>query len=650
MRILFINMPFASVYKPSIGIGLLQAAIKERGTECDSLYLNLDFAAMIGQESYDQLSENSTYATNSLAGEWIFTQSLFGIENFEEYRDYYASTFQRNRSKTDSQDDAFSRLLEIRNNVETFLAHAVQDHDWSKYDIIGFTSVFQQNVAALSLAKRLKAIYPEKIIVFGGANMEGQMGLGTLQSYDFVDIICSGEGDHSFVEFIEQLKSKRDITQCSVPGITLHSKFGIPLPTEPVSGIPVHDMNTLPYPDYDEYFQQFEQAHLEAMTGKQSFLFESSRGCWWGQKSHCLFCGLNGSNMNYRSKTAERALEEILYMKERYQPYTNKATAVDNIIDMSYFKSLLPEIRDRDLDLDMFYETKANLTKEQIKLFRDAGFHFVQPGIESIITSVLKRMKKGVSMLQNIRLLKWCAEFSVIPAWNFLYGFPGENEDEYDDAAYLMPSLTHLMPPGGFAPIRLDRFSPYFDSPLEYGIQNILPLRSYELIYPSLSPQERLNIAYHFDFDYSNGQDPSSYTADVQASVDTWKRDYRQSEFFSVLKDERLILVDTRMVAAHPTTLLSALETAIYQECDNMISSANVVIRLKEQGLNASEEQVLQCLTSFVNRHWMLTEGGVFLSLAIPLGDYSPKKEGLERLRDINISLESQEIRASSLS
>ncbi|MNJ03195.1 hypothetical protein D3C73_1634230 [compost metagenome] len=55
-------------------------------------------------------------------------------------------------------------------------------------------------------------------------------------------------------------------------------------------------------------------------------------------------------------------------------------------------------------------------------------------------------------------------------------------------------------------------------------------------------------------------------------------------------------------------------------------------------------------LASFVKRHWMLTEGGVYLSLAIPLGEYSPKNSGLERLREVQAAAQAQEIRASSLS
>ncbi|WP_310551045.1 RiPP maturation radical SAM C-methyltransferase [Paenibacillus glufosinatiresistens] len=641
MRVLFVNMPFASAYRPSIGISLLQAGLLKHGIACESCYLNLTFARMIGQATYDHLAENFTYATNSLAGEWIFSESLFGVDNFKEYTDYYAAAFPSGTETPEQRRELFERLSCIRSEVEAFLDGALRERDWASYDVIGFTSVFQQNVAALSLAKRLKERFPDKIIAFGGANMDGVMGPGTLQAYPFIDVVCSGEGDDSFIEFMKQLESGRSLTECSVQGVLLNPRYGAPGPSAPASSQPVHDMNSLPYPNYDDYFQQYLEAGLEPSAEKQSFLFESSRGCWWGQKSHCLFCGLNGSTMNYRSKSPKRALDEIIYLKERYQNFTNRATAVDNIIDMGYFKSLLPEIRDRNLNLNMFYETKANLTKEQIQLFRDAGFYYVQPGIESLITSVLRRMKKGVSMLQNVRLLKWCAEYGVGPMWNFLYGFPGENPEDYEEAASLIPSLVHLAPPAGTSPIRLDRFSPYFDSPHEYRIRNIRPLQAYEYVYPALPPEQRAGIACHFDFDYGDGQQPSSYIRNLAEAIRSWKTDYSTSELFSVLKENQLALVDTRPVAARTITLLSIHETAVYLECDNMSSSDNVAARLRTRGFGISSEEVRDILCSFVARRLMLTEEGVFLSLAIPLGDYSPKRAGLERLREMQEAAQS---------
>src|SRR5439155_957173 len=83
-------------------------------------------------------------------------------------------------------------------------------------------------------------------------------------------------------------------------------------------------------------------------------------------KHHCTFCGLNGLSMAYRAKTPDRAFREILELAERYG--VDEVTAVDNILAMDYFRELLPRLKARGIGLKLFYEVKANLTREQVRL------------------------------------------------------------------------------------------------------------------------------------------------------------------------------------------------------------------------------------------------------------------------------------------
>ena len=109
---------------------------------------------------------------------------------------------------------------------------------------------------------------------------------------------------------------------------------------------------------------------------------------------------------------------------------------MDDIIELAHIRDLMPLLRERGCDLAIFYETKANLNKDQIRALQSAGVTAIQPGIESLSTPILKSMRKGVTGLQNIRLLKWCAEIGVTLSWNVLYGFPGEAPEEYERMAH----------------------------------------------------------------------------------------------------------------------------------------------------------------------------------------------------------------------
>ena len=134
---------------------------------------------------------------------------------------------------------------------------------------------------------------------------------------------------------------------------------------------------------------------------------------------------------------------------------------VDNILDLRYIDTLFPRLAESGLDLDLFYEVKANLRYDQLVKMRRAGVRAIQPGLESLSNEVLRLMDKGCTALQNIQLLRWCQELGIEAAWNILAGFPGEPPAEYEKMARLVPLLTHLTPPCSCAQVRLDRFSPF---------------------------------------------------------------------------------------------------------------------------------------------------------------------------------------------
>ena len=71
--------------------------------------------------------------------------------------------------------------------------------------IVGFTTTFHQTCACLAVARRLKALKNPPVIVFGGANCEGEMGLQMIRSFPWIDYVCSGEFDISFPQLLDRL-------------------------------------------------------------------------------------------------------------------------------------------------------------------------------------------------------------------------------------------------------------------------------------------------------------------------------------------------------------------------------------------------------------------------------------------------------------
>ena len=96
-----------------------------------------------------------------------------------------------------------SRLLLVlaaRENADAFIDRCVGQVDWTRYAFLGISSSFQQNMASLAFARRVKAQFPHIFIVFGGANCQGEMGIELHRRYGFIDAVCLGEGDLIFPE------------------------------------------------------------------------------------------------------------------------------------------------------------------------------------------------------------------------------------------------------------------------------------------------------------------------------------------------------------------------------------------------------------------------------------------------------------------
>ena len=274
-------------------------------------------------------------------------------------------------------------------------------------------------------------------------------------------------------------------------------------------------------------------------------MYESARGCWWGARSHCTFCGVNGTSMAFRCKSASRVVEELTELARRYRRLDFEI--VDNIIALEYFRDVLPRLKEAGYDLRLFYETKANLKREQVRLLRESGVNRIQPGLESLSTPILKGMAKGVTAFQNVRLLKWCAEYGVSVAWNVIYGFPGESPDEYARMAELVPSLVHLQPPKLGRPVVLHRFSPYHERPAHYGLEIVGPRRWHPYVYAA-DAATLTDLAYSFEYRHVDGRKPETYVAHFGRAIETWRARwpaayrtlrYRRGPGFLVVHDRR---------------------------------------------------------------------------------------------------------------
>jgi ribosomal peptide maturation radical SAM protein 1 len=572
-RVLLLNMPFHGLGAPSLGLSLLKADLEGAGFPCDVFYLNLAFFERVCRAQESLLEGLNLFVDYRNLGmglgplaDWIFSADLFGEPaqeagpSSEEIVARLVQPWPKPLASDKVDLQTWSRrVLQMRSHVAPFLEESLARIDWELYDIIGFPCMFQQKTASLALARRVKARYPEKTIVFGGANCEQEMGEALHRLFPFVDIVCSGKADWVLPELVRRLRAGDDIG--SIPNLAFR-RAGVSCSTmrqPPLTG----SLDDLPYPDHSDYFSQLEHSLVSGLV-KPVLPFESARGCWWGQRSHCTFCGLNGANLAYTSKSPERALAELAFLSERYQVRT--FDIIDCILDMRYFRTLLPALKASHLGLQVrVVETKANLSKEQVRLLAEAGMQGFNPGIESLSTSILRLMRKGTTCLQNIQLLKWAREAGLQAYWNLLVGFPGEDPAEYRRMAEIVPALVHLEPPRDCRLIRLDRFSRYYDEREALGVCKVRPPEIYRSIYP-FPDEDVAELASAFDFDYADGRDPSSYVWPLVEAVAAW-RESREASLTYTRTGSSLLIRDARGPAVS-WVRLTGPQRAVYEFCD----------------------------------------------------------------------------------
>ncbi len=616
--VVLIDMPWSMLHRPSIQLGILRSVLQFANIRTEVRSFNLAFmdhltsahADPSGEHrfSFDDYLDVAENCWEEGLGDWIFAVAPFRDSGDweERYLEYLRSTV--------IKEEVVAKAVQMRRLVPSFLERCVEEILSTAPSVVGFTTTFNQNVPALVLAKLLKSHDPSLQIVFGGANCDGPMGDALHRAFPWVDVVVRGEGERVLPELVRDLFAGETIRP--QPGLCFRrGEQRVVIEHEGGSPVP---MDEVPAPDYDEYFERLQRSpSRDEIMPHVGIPFESARGCWWGAKKHCTFCGLNGSSMAFRSKSPDLVVEMLMTLARRYGQLC--FDAVDNIIDMRYFGDLLPKLRDARLDFRLFYETKANLKREHVQAMREAGVLSIQPGIESLSTPILRLMDKGVTALQNIRLLKFCAEFGIQPRWGVIYGFPGEPAEEYDRMAEVIKSLTHLTPPASLGVLHLERFSPYYNRPREYGLKILGPPLFYPLIYPT-DEATTGDLAYLFEYIHEDGRNPKTYIAAISQSIETWRTDYYNGSNLSYRQEPGSLLIEDRRPGLGGYNYsFGETEGKIYLTCNGGATAMAAWKALPApESKDIELEDVEDFLYEMTELRLMYEEDGLYLSLAIP--------------------------------
>ncbi|MGW1062076.1 RiPP maturation radical SAM C-methyltransferase [Micromonospora rubida] len=599
MKIVLTAMPWHGLQTASLPVGILKACADRcrRPHEVVEHYANLAWADLLDEESDGAITpDDYAYIANvgvwHSIGEWVFASALYEDPSWrtDEFLAYLA----------DRRVDP-GKALVMRPYADRFIDMTVDHLLGLDPDLVGFTTTFSQNTASLAVARRLKRRRPSLPVVIGGGNCEGPMGAAMSEHFPYLDYVVSGEGENAFVALVDALDEGGDLAK--VPGLIWRAADGSPRRNPPAAMIP---MTRVPRPDYDGWQSAFT-ASRAARTVSPELTLEAARGCWWGEKHHCTFCGLNGTAMAFRAKPAGDFLADLTDMVARHRILD--VVMVDNIMSNDYFRELLPVLRDRDWDVTIRYEVKANLRADQLAALADAGVRHIQPGIESLSSHVLTLMEKGVHATQNIQVLRDADDFGLTVDWNMLYGFPGESDEDYQVVLRQLPALVHLQPPAGTTRILLERFSPYFERP-ELGFVARQPARQYHHVY-ALAPEQLYDLAYQFEGDRKGLT--GDLEKELRLAVRAWGESGPTSSLVQSTTEHGLLIEDHRHGWPQGTYPVNdPLAVTALQALRNPRSEASLIGRLAERGGDTAARHAVDYLTE---RGLVFAEGGRLVAL-----------------------------------
>jgi ribosomal peptide maturation radical SAM protein 1 len=614
-RVLLAVMPWKSLDSPSLPVGLLRSACRAAGRPVpDTWFGHLEWAeflleasaGQIAPDDYNRVADDGIFHS---VGDWVFGGALHGDEAFG--RDSFLAYLDRSRFDP-------GRAVEMRGYAARFVdvaAAAILSRDPG---VVGFTTTFMQNVPSLAVARRVKERAPHIRIVFGGGNCDGAMGVALHRNYPFVDYVVRGEGEEAFPALLDAIEAdaghaSADAGYASIPGLCWRSGQHRYVNDEQRHPLPPA---RIPVPDYADWAGRFEASPVRQYV-QPALVLEGARGCWWGEAHQCTFCGLNGSLMEFRSKPADRLLAEIETAVRDYKILD--LIMVDNIVDQHYYTQLFPRLGKLDWDIKIQYEIKSNIGPEHVGLLQQGHVVNVQPGIESLSSRVLRLMDKGVRGPHNVRTLRDLESGQLTATWNWLYGFPGEEPGDYEQAISQLPRIVHLQPPTSVTRILLERFSPYFDRPA-LGFGRRRPAEAYRHVY-RLADEELADLVYLFD------TDPAGIGGDTEtrlrAAIAAWTGQYPGSTLTRTIDAAGVHITDRRLGwPERDIDIEDPVLARAYHHLEHGRSTRMLLSLLRDEGTPLGEQAALDWIAELDRAGLVWLEGDHCVTLptcSVPL-------------------------------
>ena len=291
-------------------------------------------------------------------------------------------------------------------------------------DIVGLSAITAEGKSLHSLARLVKKVLPETLVVAGGPHPTGYAA--DCMENPAIDIAVRGEGEITFLEIVKNREAGKGFD--GIRGITRRS--GGEIIAEPDREF-IEDLDSLPFPDWDAidlglYKNFVPQAPVHYKTPYMTVV--TSRGCPF----HCTFCH-NTHGKKFRAHSANRVITELLTLKERYG--FSEIEIIDDIFnwDRARTVEIMKGVITSGLKLKIYMANGVRadvLDKEVLDLFARAGVVFICAGVETATPGLQEAVRKNIKFSDLREMLDYAVEKRIFTHALFMVGFPGESAGE----------------------------------------------------------------------------------------------------------------------------------------------------------------------------------------------------------------------------
>lgn len=362
-------------------------------------------------------------------------------------------------------------------------------------DAVGITCISGNRLNAIEIIKNIKD-RNKNIFIFGGGRHFHHVWYDSLKNIPALDVIVRGEGEITAVELLNNYFNSQNLK--GVLGIAYREDGKIIVNNDRSI---IQNLDDISWPAWHLFDLNAYTATLDCFDDIKSIGVISSRGC----PNQCTFCA-NASFWNFlRLRSPKDFVDEVEFLHKKYGYYGFHFWDDTITIVRSHILGICDEILERKLDILWYARARVNTVDEEIlEHMKRAGCRVIGFGIESGSKKVLESIKKNTNLNQIDKAIYLCSKLGIITKNFFIYGLPGENEEDLIKTKKLMLKLrgigarfktsVHstgvLMPilfPGtemtvqateeGIMPENFDWSSPiYIDRNAKFGLDPLLPI------------------------------------------------------------------------------------------------------------------------------------------------------------------------------